>query len=61
VAHEVIHLYVQKTEDGYYATSPQVPGLMYGRATLEELRDDLEGALEFYFDHPGPFRVMEHR
>ncbi len=57
---EMIHLLVRDTGEGFYATSPQAPGLVYGRATLTELRTDLDDVLAFHFDRPGPFRVLEH-
>ena len=56
----MIHLLVRDTGEGFYATSPQAPGLVYGRATLTELRTDLDDVLAFHFDRPGPFRVLEH-
>jgi hypothetical protein len=37
-----------------------VPGLLYGRSSLEELHSDLEDVLSFHFDRPGPFNVIEH-
>jgi hypothetical protein len=56
-----IHLIVRLSEDGKaYATSPQAPGLAYGRQSLHELHDDLEGVLSFHFEQPGPFKVIEH-
>lgn len=58
---EQIHLIVRLSEDGRaYATSPQAPGLLYGRPSLNELRYDLEDVLSFHFDRPGPFEVVEH-
>lgn len=55
-----IHLMVRHNPNGLYATSPQLPGFAYGRRTLPELRADLQDALSFHFDRPGPFRVAEH-
>jgi hypothetical protein len=60
VADEPIHLIVRDTGEGPFATSPQAPGLVYGRATLAELRADLQEVLAFHFNRPGPFRVHEH-
>lgn len=60
VAADTIHLIVREVDGGFYASSPQAPGLAYGRPTLAELREDLEGALAFHFDRPGPFVVVEH-
>ena len=59
---EPIHLLVRLSKDGsVYATSPQAPGLLYGRSSLEELRADLQDMLSFHFDQPGPFEVIEHQ
>jgi hypothetical protein len=56
-----IHLIVRVSQDGKaYATSPQAPGLAYGRQSLEELHEDLADVLSFHFDEPGPFQVIEH-
>jgi predicted RNase H-like HicB family nuclease len=60
VADEPIQLIVRDTGEGFYATSPQARGLVYGRATLEELRAELQDVLAFHFNRPGPFRVDEH-
>lgn len=57
---KTIHLVIRHGECGPYAASPQAPGLVYGRATISELRAGLHDVLEFYFDRPGPFRVHEH-
>lgn len=58
---EQIHLIIRLSDDGsVYATSPQAPGLVYGRASLEELRSELEDVLSFHFGRPGPFDVIEH-
>jgi hypothetical protein len=58
---EPIHLIIRLSGDGsVYATSPQAPGLVYGRSSLQELRSDLQGVLAFHFDRPGPFDVIEH-
>jgi hypothetical protein len=57
-----IQLIVRLSDDGSaYATSPQLPGLLYGRSSLSELRRDLDGVLAFHLDRPGPFDVVEHR
>ena len=58
---EQLHLFIRLSGDGSaYATSPQAPGLIYGRASLEELRSGLQDVLSFHFGHPGPFDVLEH-
>ncbi|MEU9837546.1 hypothetical protein AB0D67_38955 [Streptosporangium sp. NPDC048047] len=59
---DVIHLIVRLEADGFrpYASSPQAPGLVYGRPTMEELHADLQDVLGFHFDRPGPFDVVEH-
>lgn len=57
---ENIHVIVRMSGDGVYATSPQAPGLAYGRPTLEELRAGLQDVLAFHFSRPGPFEVTEH-
>jgi hypothetical protein len=58
---ELINLIVRFSENGdVYATSPQAPGLLYGRPSLEELHADLEEALIFHFERPGPFDILEH-
>jgi predicted RNase H-like HicB family nuclease len=60
VAPEPIHLIVRDTGEGFYATSPQAPGLAFGRPTLAELRAELQDVLAFHFNRPGPFQVLEH-
>lgn len=60
MAAETIHLIVRRLADTYYGTSPQAPGLAYGRSTLAELRADLDGVLSFHLDQAGPFIVAEH-
>ncbi len=58
---EQIHLIIRLSDDGsVYATSPQAPGLVYGRPSLEELLSDLDDVLSFHFGRPGPFDVIEH-
>lgn len=59
---EVIHLFVRPAEDDrdVYVTSPQAPGLVFGRPTLREIREELDDVLAFHFDRPGPFKVVEH-
>jgi hypothetical protein len=58
---EQINLIVRISDDGNaYATSPQAPGLIYGRPSLEELHADLDDVLSFHFNRPGPFEVVEH-
>jgi len=58
---EQIHMIMRLSGDGsVYATSPQVPGLVYGRPSLAEWRSDLDNVLSFYFERPGPFDVIEH-
>jgi hypothetical protein len=59
---ELIHLVVRESDGGQvYATSPQAPGLVYGRESIAELRQDLADVLTFRLDRQGPFRVVEHR
>lgn len=56
-----LHLIVRLSDDGKaYATSPQAPGLVFGRPSVEELRYDLDDVLSFHFGRPGPFMVQEH-
>jgi hypothetical protein len=58
---EQIHMIMRLSGDGsVYATSPQAPGLIYGRQSLQEWRSDLVDVLSFYFERPGPFDVLEH-
>jgi hypothetical protein len=58
---EQIHMIMRLSDDGsVYATSPQAPGLIYGRQSLAEWRSGLQDVLSFYFDQPGPFDVIEH-
>lgn len=58
---EPVHLIIRLSKDGStYATSPQAPGLLYGRKSLRELHADLQDVLSFHFDRPGPFEVIEH-
>lgn len=57
---ELIHLIVRKTASGFYVTSPQAPGFIFGRETLKAVKTDLQDALSFHFDEPGPFHVLEH-
>jgi hypothetical protein len=58
---EVLNLIIRLSDDGKaYATSPQAPGLVFGRPSVEELRHDLNDVLSFHFGHPGPFNVREH-
>ncbi|MEU0519413.1 hypothetical protein [Streptosporangium sp. NPDC006007] len=59
---EVVHLIVRIGPDDrdLYMTSPQAPGLMYGRPTLKELRAGLQDVLSFHLERPGPFEVVEH-
>jgi len=60
VAADTIHLVIRAVDGGFYATSPQAPGLAYLRPTLDELRADVDGVLAFHLDRPGPFTVLEH-
>ncbi len=60
MAADTIHLVIRELDRGFYATSPQAPGLAYLRPTLDELRADLDGVLAFHLDRPGPFTVLEH-
>jgi hypothetical protein len=58
---EDLHLIIRLSDDGKaYATSPQAPGLVYGRPSLKELRYDLDEVLAFHFERPVPFNVVEH-
>jgi len=58
---EQIHLIIRLSDDGSaYATSPQAPGLVYGRPSLDALRLDLDEVLAFHLGRPGPFDVTEH-
>ena len=58
---EQIHMIMRLSGDNsVYATSPQAPGLIYGRQSLQEWRSGLEDVLSFYFERPGPFDVIEH-
>ena len=60
MADDAVHLVVRRSGDTYYATSPQAPGLAYGRSTLRELRAGLDEVLSFHLERPGPFTVLEH-
>ena len=56
-----IHMIMRLSDDGsVYATSPQAPGLIYGRQSLAEWPSDLPSVLSFYYQRPGPFDVIEH-
>ncbi len=58
---EQIHMIMRLSDDGsVYATSPQAPGLIYGRQSLAEWRSRLQDVLSFYFEWPGPFDAIEH-
>jgi hypothetical protein len=58
---EQIHMIMRLSDDGsVYATSPQAPGLIYGRQSLAEWRSGLQDVLSFHFDRPGLFDVIEH-
>lgn len=58
---EQIDMIMRLSDDGtVYATSPQTPGLIYGRQSLAEWRSGLQDVLSFYLDRPGPFDVLEH-
>lgn len=59
---EPLQLIVRLTDDSdrVYATSPQAPGLVFGRESLAELRADLQDVLAFHFERSGPFEVTEH-
>lgn len=51
---------VRPTAAGMFARSPQCPGLVISRASLEELKTDLDDILAFYFNSPGPIDVLGH-
>lgn len=55
-----INLIVRPTPDGVHARSPQCPGLVVSRATVTELKNDLDDILAFYFNRPGPFDLLAH-
>lgn len=57
---DAIHLVIRITDEGFYATSPQATGLVYGRSTLAELHAGLDEVLRFHLGHPGPFQLVEH-
>src|SRR5580693_3977362 len=58
---EELHVVIRLSDDGKaYATSPQAPGLAYGRHSLAELRTELDDVLSFHLGRSGPFRVVEH-
>ncbi|WP_204012465.1 Rossmann-fold NAD(P)-binding domain-containing protein [Sphaerimonospora thailandensis] len=44
----------------FYATSPQAPGLVFGRRTTQDLRAELQDVLSFHFGRPGPFDMVVH-
>jgi len=47
-------------EDGWGIASPQVPGLVGGRATASEAAADLEGILEWCGFEPGTYNLHRH-
>lgn len=52
---------VRLSDDGKaYATSPQAPGLVFGRSSLDLVLKELDDVLSFHFDRPGPFSVTLH-
>lgn len=55
-----INLIVRPTASGVYARSPQCRGLVVGRPSVEDLKNDLDDILAFYFNRPGPFDVLGH-
>jgi hypothetical protein len=57
---EPIHVIVRATAGGFYVTSPQAPGLAFGRRTIDGIHGELQDVLAFHFDEPGPFTVIEH-
>lgn len=57
---DTLHVIIRATDDGFFATSPQAAGLVYGRPTLQELHAGLDDVLRFHFEEAGPFTVVEH-
>ncbi|MFJ8745225.1 hypothetical protein ACIRL2_38360 [Embleya sp. NPDC127516] len=57
---ELFHLIIRDTQTGFYATSPQAPGFMLGRPTVDELRADLLDALAFHFEEARTLEIVEH-
>lgn len=58
---EELHLIVRLSGDGKaYATSPQAPGLVFGRPSLDVLLKELDDVLSFHFDHSELFNVVLH-
>lgn len=59
---ETIHLFVRPAvgDRDVYVTSPQVPGLLFGRPTLRQVREELDDVLAFHFGSPDAFGVIEH-
>ncbi|WTW93604.1 hypothetical protein OG216_09555 [Streptomycetaceae bacterium NBC_01309] len=57
----LIHVIIRVSDDTAYATSPQAPGMVFVRDTVDEIHAELQEVLAFYFDAPGPYPVAEHR
>lgn len=55
-----IHVIIRPDAGTVYATSPQVPGLVFSRDTLDEIHAELDEVLAFALDRSGPFEVQEH-
>ncbi len=52
---EQIHMIMRLSGDGsVYATSPQAPGLAYGRQSLAEWRSGVQDVLSFYLSDQAP-------
>ncbi|NJL65247.1 MAG: type II toxin-antitoxin system HicB family antitoxin [Methylacidiphilales bacterium] len=45
-----INIIIEKDEDGYYAYSPELPGCQSQGDTLEEVRENIQEAIELYLE-----------
>lgn len=57
----LIHVIIRISDDSAYATSPQVPGMVFIRDTVDEIRAELHDLLTFHVDDLGLYNVVEHR